>query len=245
MTRPPWRLLRLARAIAERAGAYEPLLHAVINESHLLEGMGEHERAAEVARAGIARAEELRPRPVAGTFLAINVAEPLVSLGRWDEATEVIEHALALSPPRRPSGPTLRQLAGEIALRRGDLADAGESMAAAARAALGAASCGHEGPYSRPVLHTAGPAGPRAAAGRRQAGRRAGRRGRGRPAATWPLTPGTRGRCWPPPPARSPRSRRPAAATVRGRPGRGPARPAGDARRAMPAARPGSARRTA
>ena len=31
-----------------------------------------------------------------------------MSLGRWDEATEVIEHALALSPPRQPTGSALR-----------------------------------------------------------------------------------------------------------------------------------------
>ena len=32
--------------------------------------------------------------------LAINLAEPLVSLGRWDEAAEVIERALQFIPPR-------------------------------------------------------------------------------------------------------------------------------------------------
>ena len=33
-----------------------------------------------------------------GALLAINLAEPLISLGRWDEALEVIEHALRALP---------------------------------------------------------------------------------------------------------------------------------------------------
>ena len=142
--------IRLARAVAGRAAAYEPMLCAVTHESHLLEGTGEHEQAAEVARAGIASAEDYGLARSAGAFLAINMAEPLVSLGRWDEAIEVIEHALALSP-----SPTiraaLRPLAGEVALRRGDLAGAAES-AVAARAALGAAGCGSDGQYHIPLL---------------------------------------------------------------------------------------------
>jgi DNA-binding CsgD family transcriptional regulator len=142
--------VRLARAIAERAGAYEPLLCAVTNESHVLEGMGEHEQAAEVARAGIASAENYGLARSAGAFLAINVAEPLVSLGRWDEAIEVIEHALALSPSQQTVKGTLRQLAGEVALRRGYLASAAQS-ATAARAALGSADGGRHGQYYIPL----------------------------------------------------------------------------------------------
>jgi DNA-binding CsgD family transcriptional regulator len=128
-------MLAEARSLAGKSGALRPLLHAAINESHVLEGLGEHERAAEVARAGIASARDYGLARSTGTFLAINVAEPLVSLGRWDEAIEVIEHALALSPPRI-NRLALRMLAGGIALRRGDLAGARE-LADAARAGLG------------------------------------------------------------------------------------------------------------
>ncbi len=46
----PLDLIAQARAMAERRGADEVLLHAAVNESHLLEGAGEHERAAEAAR---------------------------------------------------------------------------------------------------------------------------------------------------------------------------------------------------
>ncbi len=57
-----------------------------------------------------------------------------MSLGRWDEAGEVIEGALELSPPPDIRA-ALYQLAGAVALARGDMASAAES-AAASRAAL-------------------------------------------------------------------------------------------------------------
>jgi ATP/maltotriose-dependent transcriptional regulator MalT len=79
------------------------------------------------------------------------VAEPLVSLGRWDEAIEVIEHALALSPPEL-NRILLRLLLAEIALRRGDL-DVAAAMAAAARTAHGRAKYPgtYEGQYTLPL----------------------------------------------------------------------------------------------
>jgi DNA-binding CsgD family transcriptional regulator len=143
-------MLGRARAIADRAGAYEPLMAAAINESHVLEGMGQHERAADVARAGIASAEDYGLARSSGTFLAINVAEPLVALGRWDEAAEVLQHALALSPTRHTNRLALRQLAAELALRRGNLAAAAES-AAIARTALGRIGHWRQGQYRIPL----------------------------------------------------------------------------------------------
>jgi DNA-binding CsgD family transcriptional regulator len=107
---------------------------AATYESHVLEGVGEHERAAQAARQGMARAREYGLARVVGTILAANLAEPLVSLGRWDEAADVIEHALELSPPRSMRA-VLLQLASEMTLARGDLAGAAES-AAACRGAL-------------------------------------------------------------------------------------------------------------
>jgi DNA-binding NarL/FixJ family response regulator/tetratricopeptide (TPR) repeat protein len=143
-------MLGRARTAAGRAGAYRLLLAAVINESHVLEGMGEHKRAVDVARAGIASAEEYGLARSWGTFLAINVAEPLAALGRWDEAAEVLEHALALSPTQHTNRAALRQLAGELALRRGDLAAAADA-AAFARAALARIGQWHRGQYAIPV----------------------------------------------------------------------------------------------
>jgi DNA-binding CsgD family transcriptional regulator len=56
------------------------------------------------------------------------VAEPLVSLGRWDEAGEVIERSLRLFPPRLNRA-CIWRLAGDIALARGDLAAAADFAA--------------------------------------------------------------------------------------------------------------------
>jgi ATP/maltotriose-dependent transcriptional regulator MalT/uncharacterized protein YciI len=127
-------LLDQARAVASQAQAYEPLLTAAIAESDMLEGAGLHELAAEVAREGLATAREHGLARSYGAALASNLAEPLVSLGRWDEAGEIIEHALLLFPLRM-SRTHLWRLAGDIALARGDLAGAAE-YAASIRATL-------------------------------------------------------------------------------------------------------------
>ena len=93
-------MLAEARVIAARVRAFPSVLRAAITESDLLEGAGQHELAAEVAREGLAAAREYGLARTYGAVLANNVAEPLVSLGRWDEAGEVIERALRLFPPR-------------------------------------------------------------------------------------------------------------------------------------------------
>ncbi len=118
-------LIGQARAAAEQAGDYHMLLLTTTNESHLLEGTGAHQRAADVARGGVAAAQIYGLARTAGTFLSINLAEPLTSLGRWDEAAEVIEHALDLAPAARTRA-SLQHLAGTIAIARGDLAGARE-----------------------------------------------------------------------------------------------------------------------
>jgi ATP/maltotriose-dependent transcriptional regulator MalT len=121
-------LLAEARALAMKANAYQPLLRAAITESDMLEGLGQHELAATVARAGITDARVYGLARTSGAVLAINLAEPLVSLGRWDEAGEVIERALQLLPPPL-SRSSLWRLSGDMALARGDLAAAAEAVA--------------------------------------------------------------------------------------------------------------------
>jgi ATP/maltotriose-dependent transcriptional regulator MalT len=121
-------LLAEARVVAARAKASQPLLSAAIIETDMLEGMGQHELAATVAREGITTAREHGLSRTQGVILAINLAEPLVSLGRWDEAAEVIDRALQLFPAR-PSTSVLWRLSGDIALARGDLAAAAEAVA--------------------------------------------------------------------------------------------------------------------
>ena len=130
----PLRLLAEARQIAEEVGAYQPVIKLVVYESHLLCGAGEYELAAQVARLGIADAERHGLARTRGAFLAINLAEPLFYLGRWDEAAEVAGRALDLAPPSL-TRVWLWIVSGSIALARGDLATAAR-RAAASRAVL-------------------------------------------------------------------------------------------------------------
>jgi ATP/maltotriose-dependent transcriptional regulator MalT len=130
----PLRLLAEARQIAEEVGAYQPVIKLVVYESHLLCGAGEYERAAVVAQLGIADAERHGLARTRGAFLAINLAEPLLYLGRWDEAMEVVERALDLAPPSL-TRVGLWIMSGGVALARGDTATA-TRRAAASRAVL-------------------------------------------------------------------------------------------------------------
>ena len=125
-------MLARARSLGIQAGDHHLVLDTSISESHLLEGIGEHEKAVRVAQAGIAEAARYGLARSEGTFLAINVAEPLYSLGRWDEAIEVIDRALALAAPPRTRA-CLQVVGGAIALARGDLAGASSLEASAAQ----------------------------------------------------------------------------------------------------------------
>ena len=128
----PLQLIAQARAMAERSGADGVLLNAAVNESHLLEGAGEHELAAEAARRATVSADAQRLSRTSGSLLAINEAEPLFALGRWDEALKIATGAmdlyLAPGPLHRSM---LRVLAGCITLARGDQAAATRSVLAA------------------------------------------------------------------------------------------------------------------
>jgi ATP/maltotriose-dependent transcriptional regulator MalT len=131
-------MLADARAAASQAGDYHLMMKAIINESHLLEGMGEHARAAEVARAGLAESRHYGLIRTSEPVLAINQAEPLMALGRWDEASRVIVAALG-SGSVRISRSSLWQLAGSLALARGDLGRAREDEAMAVEMLAGVA----------------------------------------------------------------------------------------------------------
>jgi DNA-binding CsgD family transcriptional regulator len=124
--------IRALRARAVELGSFEQLLRSFINESDVLEMYGRHAEAAEVARQGRARAEEYGLGRTAGTLLAVNLAEPLVSLGQWDEALTIVAEELA----REPSGvlqANLRYVAAEILIARGELDRAVPLIAAAPR----------------------------------------------------------------------------------------------------------------
>ncbi len=134
----PIELIAQARAMAVRAGACGLVAMAAINESHLLEGAGEHELAVEAARRGFAGEDEPYMPRTSRSLLAINQVEPLFALGRWDEALSVAEAArefqFASLPLHRS---TLAVYAGRIALARGDAGTAASAAAAAAEALRG------------------------------------------------------------------------------------------------------------
>jgi DNA-binding CsgD family transcriptional regulator len=142
-----FRLLTQAREIAGQARAYHPTIKLVINETHLLCGAGEFERATHAARRGIADAERHGLARTSGAFLAINLAEPLWYLGRWDEAAEVTGRALDLAPPPR-TRIGLWVVSGAIALARGDHATAAR-QARASRAVL--ATRGYDDQHHLPL----------------------------------------------------------------------------------------------
>ncbi len=119
--------------MAERAGAYDQVAKAAINASHLLEGAGEHELAVAAARRGLADQDvHYLPRTSRG-LITINQVEPLVALGRWDEAlalADVTRDVPLTSLPLHRS--TLEVLKARIALARGQTQLAAESLLVAA-----------------------------------------------------------------------------------------------------------------
>ncbi|MGW2311127.1 helix-turn-helix transcriptional regulator [Actinomadura luteofluorescens] len=113
---------------AERSGNHRVLLRYYVIKSHFLEGAGRHEEAAAVAGHGAELARQWGVARTQGTFLSINEAEPLVSLGRWDEALAVMNHAME-QDPAITTRTSLLVLSGWVALVRGDTATARARLA--------------------------------------------------------------------------------------------------------------------
>ncbi|GLY79748.1 helix-turn-helix transcriptional regulator [Actinoallomurus iriomotensis] len=88
-----------AQAAEAASDAHDTRLLVAITESDALETLGEHARAAEVARQGMTLADRLGLTRTRGTLLAPNLSESLLSLGRWPEASQVNRDALSLTPP--------------------------------------------------------------------------------------------------------------------------------------------------
>jgi DNA-binding CsgD family transcriptional regulator len=127
-------MLARGRTLAESEAAFNLIRTAAVNESHLFEGAGHHELAVAAARRGVVSAQAQGLQRSTGALLAINQAEPLYALGRWDEATELITEALDLSPTQLHRV-MLEVIKGQIALARGDL-DVSAEATTAARSAL-------------------------------------------------------------------------------------------------------------
>ncbi|HEX6447745.1 MAG TPA: AAA family ATPase [Streptosporangiales bacterium] len=117
-------LAKFAEVRAMDVGVW-PWLALDTNESDLLEGIGDHEKAIEVARAGLDR---ITVDTVRSCHLTANIAEPLISLGRWDEALALITEQLALEPPPSARG-ILMMLRARVWIGRGEIAAAARTAA--------------------------------------------------------------------------------------------------------------------
>ncbi|WP_308016148.1 ATP-binding protein [Nonomuraea aurantiaca] len=105
----------------------DTVLAAYAGEADVLEAAGEHARAEAVARRGMAQAKRLGMARSRGAHIAANLAEPLASLGRWKEAREVIDAALALDPPPIHRAWLLMVL-GTVAVWEGSLEEAADVL---------------------------------------------------------------------------------------------------------------------
>lgn len=109
-----------ARDEAAHIGSGHLEVWAYLTASHVLEGRGSHELAIQAGRAGLARARQLGLVRQIAAPIAGNLAESLISAGRWDEAAEILDEILSLDLP--PRGRVHALLAhGQIAVARGDL----------------------------------------------------------------------------------------------------------------------------
>jgi ATP/maltotriose-dependent transcriptional regulator MalT len=126
-------LIGRARAMAERAGARDLLAKAAINESHLLEGAGEHELAIEAARRGTAGQDAAYVPGASRSLLEINQVEPLLALGRWEEAIALADGVRGFQLASLPAHRAFLQVVrGHVALARGQSGAAAEASSAAA-----------------------------------------------------------------------------------------------------------------
>jgi DNA-binding CsgD family transcriptional regulator/tetratricopeptide (TPR) repeat protein len=117
-------VLRRALDVADRADRLEDVLRTYSNLARTLESAGDTAGSADQARAGLQRARALG---LAGTrlggALAGNAGSSLMLLGHWNEATDLLNQALADRPHAENSARLRLTLAG-IEVERGRFADA-------------------------------------------------------------------------------------------------------------------------
>ncbi len=117
--------LERGRALAgDDAG---PLLRNAVNASDVMNVLGRYDDAVRIAHRGVAQARERGVERTSGVMLASNTVEPLLALGRLDEAEAVLDPALALDPP--PGFRThLQRMKLWLTLWRGDVEGAEELL---------------------------------------------------------------------------------------------------------------------
>ena len=125
--RDPAADLRAAAEKARRIGAGRLEVVALAEITYAMERLGRYEAAIRAGRENLARARRLGlSRSV--TEIAGNLAESLISAGRWDEAVEVLGEAFGVDPA--PNGRVFLLLRrGQIAVARGEQAIAAQIVA--------------------------------------------------------------------------------------------------------------------
>jgi len=119
--------MQQALETARQIGSERLEMRAYTRITHALEGRGDHERAIQAGREGLARARQLGLARYAALPFAQNLAESLTSAGRWDEALQVVEETLSLDPaPAGRAFPLV--LRGQIAIARGERETAVQTM---------------------------------------------------------------------------------------------------------------------
>jgi DNA-binding CsgD family transcriptional regulator len=116
---PARRMFAEARHTAEAVGDEHTFLTTFQWEADLIEATGQYQQAAELANAGQRAAERLGQARSRGSMLAEARASMLRFLGRWDEALQIVQDALADGPPPL-YGAFLRLVAADIARCRGE-----------------------------------------------------------------------------------------------------------------------------
>ncbi|MFF5210434.1 helix-turn-helix transcriptional regulator [Streptosporangium sp. NPDC000396] len=109
-----------AQEIGERVGSGRIILRAMANNVDALNNMGRSAHAAELALEGERLSRKYGRYRISGTFMANNRAEALETLGRFDEAAEVLDRALAMDPPLRTRH-HLRRIRADVAIARGEV----------------------------------------------------------------------------------------------------------------------------
>jgi DNA-binding CsgD family transcriptional regulator len=125
--------MRAGLALATDIGAHFIALRAYVNISDVLELLGRHQEAADAAREGMALADRVGLARSLGAFLAGNLAESLLRLGRWTEAEQLATQA-ANALPEGVFAATVLQLRAELAAMTGRYAEADTDVRAARRA---------------------------------------------------------------------------------------------------------------
>jgi len=125
--------LRAGLALATDIGAHFTALRAYVNISDVLELLGRHQEAADAAREGMALADRVGLARSLGAFLAGNLAESLLRLGRWTEAGHLATQAVN-AMPEGVFAATVLLLRAELAAMTGRYQDADTDVRAARRA---------------------------------------------------------------------------------------------------------------